>query len=100
MSDDDYQKARQARLEQMRRQQEEEQKKREILKSILETEAFERIQNVRMANPRLYDRLVMLLMQLVQGGQIRDRVSDGQLRDILQRVQNAKPEPKITFKRK
>ncbi len=100
MNENDYQKVRQARLEQMRRQQEEELKKREILKSILEPEAFERMQNVRLANPGLYDRLVMLLMQLVQGGQVRGRVSDAQLKSILQRVQDVKPEPKITFKRK
>lgn len=97
---EDMQKARQERIEQLRRKQEQENQKRQILQKILDGPAFERMQNVRLANPELYDQLVNLLAQLVQGGQIRGKVSESQLLSILSRIQDVKKEPTITFKRK
>ncbi|MBI4360865.1 DNA-binding protein [Candidatus Micrarchaeota archaeon] len=97
---EEWQKAQQEKIDQLRRKHVEENQKRQILQKILDGPAFERIQNVRLANPDLYDQLVGLLVQLVQSGQIRGKVTESQLLSILGRVQDVKKEPKITFKRK
>lgn len=90
----------QDRLEAMRRKQAEELQKRQVLKSILDSDAYERMSNIRIANAAMYDQLVMLLMQLVQSGRVSGKVTDAQLRSLLDRIQARRHEPNITFKRK
>lgn len=90
----------QDRLEAMRRKQAEELQKRQVLKSILDAEGYERMSNIRIANAAMYDQLVMLLMQLVQSGRVSGKVTDAQLRSLLDRIQARRHEPNITFKRK
>lgn len=88
------------RVEALRRKQTEELQKRQVLKSILDAPAYERMANIRIANPALYDQLVLLLMQLVQSGRVSGKITDSQLRALLDRIQARRHEPQISFKRK
>ncbi len=100
MSDDEPYKAPQDRLEAMRRKQAEELQKRQVLKSILDAEAYERMGNIRIANPAMYDQLIQLLIQLVQSGRVSGKITETQLKSLLDRIQARRHEPNITFKRK
>ncbi len=100
MSNDDTQKTGQDRLEALRRRQAEELQKRQVLKSILDSEGYERMSNIRIANPALYDQLIQLLIQLVQSGRVSGKVTEAQLKSLLDRIQARRHEPNITFKRK
>ncbi len=100
MTEDDYQKARQGKIEAFRQKQAEDLQKKQVLKRLLDDRAFERMMNVRIANSELYDSLVMLLIQLAQGGKLAGRITDAQLLGLLEKVQQRKKEPNITFKRK
>ena len=90
----------QDRLEAMRRKQAEEMQKRQVLKAILDDAAYERMANIRMANAALYDQLIQTLIRLVQSGRVSGKITDAQLRSLLDRVQAQRHEPNITFKRK
>ncbi len=68
---------------------------RAILRRILTKEAFERLGRVKMANPELYAKAVQLLLYLYQAGQIREKVTDDQLKKFLERLIGKKKETKI-----
>jgi len=78
-------------LEEMRRRKLQEQlgamqadeEQRRVLMAILEPEAFSRLANVRLSNPKLYQKLVSLLFNLVQSGQLKGRISEAQLKGLL-----------------
>ncbi len=99
MSEQDAPKA-QDRLDALRRKQAEELQKRQVLQSILDAEGYERMGNIRIANPALYDQLIGLLIQLVQSGRVSGKMTDAQLKSLLDRIQSRRHEPNITFKRK
>lgn len=64
---------------------------------ILEPRARERLANLRMVKPELAVQLELYLAQLYQSGQLRSRITDEQLVQILQKLQQ-KPEWKIKRK--
>jgi programmed cell death protein 5 len=76
-----------------------EMQKKFALKYIVDAEAYERLMNVRLANPALYDQIVSMLIYLYQNKQVKGKVSDEQLKAILAKV-TARKEPGITFKKK
>jgi programmed cell death protein 5 len=76
-----------------------EMQKKLALKYIVDAQAYERLMNVRLANPALYDQLVTMLVYLYQNKQIKGKVTDEQLKGILARI-TARKEPEITFKKK
>ena len=90
----------QKELEEIRKRQLQELQLREILKKILDAGAFERLSNIRMANRTLYGQIVQMLVYAYQQGQIREKMSEKQLLDILQRLKAGERETSITFKRK
>ena len=97
--EDDYSNVSRKRLEAAYRKLQEEQQKKEILRKFLDDEAYERMMNVHISNPDLYDQVVGLIVQLVQARRITGKMTDAQLRSILERA-TYRPEPKIEFKHK
>lgn len=94
-------------LEEMRRRKLQEQlgamqaeeEQRRVLMAILEPDAFGRLANVRLSSPKLYQKTVSLLFNLVQSGQLKGKVSEAQLKALLVKF-TAKPQGSISFKRK
>ncbi|MFH1471006.1 MAG: DNA-binding protein [Candidatus Micrarchaeota archaeon] len=71
-----------------------------VLKQVLDGAAYERAMNVRLANPELYQQIVALLAQLYRANQLKGKVSDEQLKKLLERVSSNRYEPSISFKKK
>lgn len=63
--------------------QQAEELKRQILSSMLERDALERLGRVRMVNPALAGQIDLYLVQLYQSGQIKEKISDEKLKDLL-----------------
>ena len=76
-----------------------EQQKKELMKQFLEPDAYERLMNVRLSNPELYNQLVNLIVSLVQSNRIAGKLTEEQLKAILAKI-TFKREPKIEFKHK
>ena len=86
--------------DEIRRRREQEARLKMVLQQLLEPAALERLNNIRMSSPDLFEQLVQLLVTLYQQGKISGRVSEEQLKSLVARVLESKREPKITFSRK
>lgn len=92
--------------EQLSQQQMEEQQRRienqrqVILKGILTNEARERLANIKLAKPDYALTLENQLIQLAQTRRVSDKITDQQLRQLLQQLTKTTRESKITFKRR
>jgi len=73
--------------------------KKLVLKNVCEPAAYERLMNVRLANPELYDQVVNMMAYLLQSGKLSGKVSDAQVRAVLERL-TARHEGKIEVRRK
>jgi len=60
-----------------------EQMKRQLLNSMLTKEAFERLGRVRSVNPGLAGQAELYLLQLYQTGRLKQRITDGKMREVL-----------------
>jgi programmed cell death protein 5 len=109
MSDDELEAIRQRKEAQLRdqalREQTNEQQQAEVqaqkealLRQILTPEARARLTNVRMVKPQFAEQIEMQLIQLASSGKLKDRVTDEQLRTLLQQLQGKERERKITFR--
>lgn len=79
-------------------QQQLEMQKQALLRSILSSEARQRLTNLKMVRPEYTEQLELQLIQLAQQGKIPVPLSDEQLRQILTQLQVHKREPKIVRK--
>lgn len=93
MDNIDQLKAQKEQLEQL------EKLKREILVKCLTKEARERLANVRIGNPQLAEQVEYYLIQVYQQGQLKEAITDSQLKDLLKTL-TQKRETKTTIKRK
>ena len=109
MSDDELEAIRQRKEAQLRdqalREQANDQQQAEVqaqkealLRQILTPEARARLTNVRMVKPQFAEQIEMQLIQLASSGRLKDRVTDEQLRTLLQQLQGKERERKITFR--
>jgi programmed cell death protein 5 len=73
--------------------------KKEIMKQFLDDKAYERVMNIRASNYELYSQLVNLIVSLVQGNRLNGKVSEAQLKSIIEKI-TYKREPTIEFKHK
>ena len=88
------------RLYQQRMQQlQMEMKKKELLRRMLSDPAYERMMNVRLSNPELYEKVVQSLAYVAQSAKRMDKISDGQLYSLLGKM-TEKRETSIEFRRK
>ncbi len=88
-----------ARYSAMQKQQEQEEQKRAIAQGLLTTEAYERIMNVRIANPELYEKVLGIIAYLAQNKQLKSKVTEGDLKKILAKLTERR-ETSIEFKSK
>jgi programmed cell death protein 5 len=100
MSDDELAEIRRRRLEQLQRQQMDErameeeyerQKRMEsqvqmILMQVLEPEARERLNTIKLTKPDFAKAIEQQLVMLGQSGRIRERISDEQLKQLLKQL--------------
>ena len=73
--------------------------KKELLRNMLSPEAYERMSNVRMSSPELYDKVVSSLAYLAQSGKKMGKISDEQLYSLLAKMTERR-ETSIEFRSK
>ncbi|MBN1160055.1 MAG: hypothetical protein JXA43_02330 [Candidatus Diapherotrites archaeon] len=66
-----------------------------LLSRLLSPEAKARLTNIKLVNPEKYAQVVQLLAYLAQSGQLKDKVSDEELKALLQKMSGEKRETKI-----
>ncbi len=109
MSDDELEAIRQRKEAQLRdqalREQVNEQQaaeaqaqKEALLRQILTPEARSRLMNIRMVKPQFAEQIELQLIQLATAGKLRARVTDEQLKGLLQQLQGKERERKISFR--
>jgi len=79
--------------EQLRRQFEIQ--KRQLLMKILTPKARSRLANLRLTRPEFVEQIELQLIQLTQAGQIRSKITDKQLKELLRRVTSKKRDIRI-----
>ncbi|MFW9802661.1 MAG: DNA-binding protein [Candidatus Thorarchaeota archaeon] len=86
--------------EQVREQQiaEAQAQKEAILRQILTPEARSRLTNIRMVKPQVAEQIELQLIQLASSGRLRARVTDEQLKKLLQQITGQERERKISFR--
>lgn len=73
---------------------------RAFLQAVLEPGAFERMRNIAISNQDLYRGLTQMLMALYQEGKLPRKVTEAELKALLERVLSQRHEPTIKFLRK
>lgn len=77
-----------------------EEQKKAVLRKFLDAAAYERVMNVKLANPELYDQLVNSIAYLIQSGRMGNaKISEEQVVRLLERM-TAKRETSIEFRHK
>jgi DNA-binding TFAR19-related protein (PDSD5 family) len=97
--EEQYQKRMRKRVTEALREAQMEQQKKEIMRRFLDGPAYDRMMNVRVSNPELYDQLVSLIVSLVQSNRITGKMTESQLMSLVERLTYRK-EPTISFKHK
>ncbi|MHA2043004.1 MAG: DNA-binding protein [Candidatus Thorarchaeota archaeon] len=90
----------QALDDQVREQQvaEAQAQKEAILRQILTPEARSRLTNIRMVKPQVAEQIELQLIQLASSGRLKARVTDEQLKTLLQQITGQEREKKISFR--
>jgi len=83
--------------EELQRQQIELMKKKLLFKHV-EKEARERLNRIRAVKPQLAEKVELALIQAIQMGQLRENITDAQLKKILDEVVQEKKQFRITRK--
>jgi programmed cell death protein 5 len=91
----EYQVQLQEQQRQVELRQQYEIQKRLAIQQILTPEARSRLANIRAAKPEFAEQLELQLIQLAQAGKLGSKITDSQLREILDRLQTRKREFKI-----
>lgn len=81
--------------EQESEQNELEKQKKAILRSILTTDARERLGRIKVARPEIVESIENQLIALAHSGQLKSKINDEQLRMLLSRIIPKKREIKI-----
>ena len=81
------------------RKMQEEQQRKEVLKQVLDADAYTRMMNIKASNEQLYVQLTNLVISVIQQNRVSGKISEAQLVALLQKL-TYRPETKIDFKRK
>jgi programmed cell death protein 5 len=76
-------------------EKEEEVRAKVLLKSLLEQEAYDRMSNIKISSPDLYSRLVSIIITLAQRGQIKQKVTEEQLKTLVSQILSQRKEGSI-----
>jgi programmed cell death protein 5 len=98
-NDNDYQKEIKKRLSKSIKEMQIEEQRKELMKQVLDTNAFQRLMNVKISNHNLYIQVVNVLISFMQSGRISGKLSEDQLISIITKM-TQKPETRIEFKHK
>ncbi|MCL5117476.1 MAG: hypothetical protein M1124_01440 [Candidatus Marsarchaeota archaeon] len=98
-NDNDYQKEIKKRLSKSIKEMQIEEQRKELMKQVLDTNAFQRLMNVKISNYNLYIQVVNVLISFMQSGRISGKLSEDQLISIITKM-TQKPETRIEFKHK
>ena len=77
-------------------QQQLEATKQALLRRILDPEARQRLNNLKMVKPEFASQIELQLIQLAQSSKVKIPISDDLLKEILMRLQSQRREIKIT----
>lgn len=69
-----------------------------LARTVLTPEAKARLANIKMVNPEKYLKVIQQLMMFLRSGKLREKISDEQLKKLLEMLSEKKPE--FTIKRK
>jgi programmed cell death protein 5 len=83
---------------QQKMQQELEMQKKQAMIQILTPEARNRLNNLKLTKPDFVNQVELQLIQIVQSGTVKNKITDDQLKDLLKRVSGTKRE--INIRRK
>jgi len=101
--EESLQEAKQKKLRQMFARQQAhaqiESQKKSLLQRVLDTGAYERAMMVRISSPDTYERLVSVLAQLYQSGQLKGELNEEQLKAVLAKM-TARREGSISIRKK
>ncbi|MFH1447560.1 MAG: DNA-binding protein [Candidatus Micrarchaeota archaeon] len=104
MSDEAFEQSKNRRMQeqyaQVLKAQQLEAQMKTVLKHMLDSQAYERAMNIRVSNPERYQQLVSLLAYLYQNKQIKEKLTNDQLKKLLVRISPERRESTISFKRK
>ena len=81
--------------EQERQQKQFEEQKKVILRSIMTTQARERLGRIKVARPDVVESIENQLIMLAQSGQLKNKINDEQLRLLLKKLIPKKRDIKI-----
>ena len=84
-----------ASLEEVTRKQEFEEQKKAALRKILTTEARERLGRIKAARPEAAENIENQLIMFAQSGQLKNKINDEQLRELLSKLIPKKRDIKI-----
>ena len=109
VSDDELDAIRQRKLAELQQQALQEQaegqkraeveaQKEAILRQILTPEARARLANIKIVKPEFAEQIELQLIQLASSGRLKGRVTDEQLKALLQQIQGKERERKVKFR--
>jgi programmed cell death protein 5 len=84
--EEDYNKMLQRKLKELQKKQQLEIQKKSIARTYLDAKAYERLMNIRLVNPELYDAVIALIIQLVNSGRLKTKLTEEQLLQILSQL--------------
>jgi len=80
LDSEDSEKQQQAQKEQL------EEQKKSILRSILTTDAKQRLSNIKLARPQVGEQIENQLIMLAKSGRLQQKITDAQLRELLRKI--------------
>jgi len=75
-----------------------EEQKKAILRSILTTDAKQRLSNIKLARPQVGEQIENQLIMLAKSGRLQQKITDAQLRELLRKLMPKKRD--INIKRR
>ena len=88
----------QSQLEEQQQLQQQIEQLETVVKQFLTKEALERFGNLKAAHKEKAIQLLAILGQAIQQGQIKEKINDDQLKELLKKMQPEKKDFKITHK--
>ncbi len=90
---EDIEEIRRKKLEELKKEQEEEQvriqqeiQKQMVFKQILDLKARERLTRIKMANPQYGEQIEAVLLQLLQAGRIKGKLTEEAFKQLIRQV--------------